>query len=344
MRFESERCSCSFEFDYKDCAHCFEKNGLSLTAMSGIESYWSLPQALGKGGFRKIVIRKGFEIWITDCELFQDICCNEKSYPSAVSFGFCLAGNYRGILDRPHMSFEIGSGEHYLFFAGELQGSGQLFEGVKQFYVSVMIDLDLLFSYFEENGSFLPEVLRDVLSEKGDACILRVERMTPVMHKALRQILYCPYRDVSRKLFLESRCLELIACQLQQFSVLKNALSGDRQGSALHPSEKSAIERVSRMLLDNLDAALHLNDLAAVAGMSHPKLNRCFRQLYGKTVFEFIRHERLNKARELIESHGRTVTETAYMVGYSSISHFSKLYKHHFGISPGAGIQSSRIA
>ena len=69
--------------------------------------------------------------------------------------------------------------------------------------------------------------------------------------------------------------------------------------------------------------------------MSHPKLNRLFRQVYGMTVFQCLRDERLRRAKEMLEGRGLSVTETAFAVGYDSISHFSQTYKKRFGVSPG---------
>ena len=57
------------------------------------------------------------------------------------------------------------------------------------------------------------------------------------------------------------------------------------------------------------------------------------------TVFEFLRNERLIRAREML-SRGHNVTEVAYAVGYESISHFSQVFKKQFGTPP--SIFSSR--
>nr|WP_274599069.1 AraC family transcriptional regulator [Prosthecochloris ethylica] len=135
-----------------------------------------------------------------------------------------------------------------------------------------------------------------------------------------------------------------MAYQLQQFSGDRLVASCQRDCLILNPSEKIKIERVRRFLLDNLAAPVKLDDLVSIAGMSHPKLNRCFRQLYGRTVFEFLRAERLLKARELIDIQGRTVTEAAYMAGYSSLSHFSKVYRQYFGVSPAPGTRRKKRA
>lgn len=70
--------------------------------------------------------------------------------------------------------------------------------------------------------------------------------------------------------------------------------------------------------------------------MSHPKLNCYFKQMYGMTAFQYLKCERFNRARQMLERQGLTVTETAYDVGYDSLSHFSQAYKKQFGISPGS--------
>ena len=102
----------------------------------------------------------------------------------------------------------------------------------------------------------------------------------------------------------------------------------------LHPLDKFLTERARDYLLDNLEAPPNLAKICQIVGVSHPKLNRCFKQLFGMTVFQYLRQERLNQARRLLELDGRTVSETSFMIGYDSLSHFSQAYKKQFGISP----------
>lgn len=342
LRESGAQC-CIWKISRQDYEGCLEKNGLFLTESEDCERCWSCPEAFGEGGFRKTVIRNGFELWITDCLFQRDIMCYQEDI-SAVHFGFCLAGHYTGDLGKQREPFTLRAGEHYLFFARDQNGCGQMATGVRQLCVSLMINPELFLSYFGDDCSLLPEMLQGIVHQDTDACFFQVERITADMHRALRQIIDCPYTGASRKLYIESRCLELMAYQLRQFSGLK-AVSALATGRGhVHPAEKSRIEKVRSLLLDNLDAPPNLDDLAEAAGMSHPKLNRCFRQMFGTTVFQYLKHERLKQARVMIEDQGRTVTETAYSVGYSSLSHFAKAYKHHFGISPGADFRRKKTA
>ena len=102
----------------------------------------------------------------------------------------------------------------------------------------------------------------------------------------------------------------------------------------IHPTDRRNTEIAKERVIKELENPPSLRELARSVGMSHPKLNRCFRQMYGTTVFQYLRNERLNRAREMLEREGLTVTETAYSVGYDSISHFPQAYKKNFGVSP----------
>jgi transcriptional regulator GlxA family with amidase domain len=44
---------------------------------------------------------------------------------------------------------------------------------------------------------------------------------------------------------------------------------------------------------------------------------------------------RLNKAKALLDDGIMNVTEVAYAVGYSSLSHFAKSFKDYHGAAPG---------
>ena len=334
-----------WEFSRRDSGSCLEKSGLFLSESGAHECSWSCPESIGNGSFTRVRFRDGFELWITDCLLHRDIVCGqggEGSILTTVHFNFCLEGfRTAGWLDG-RKQFILKSGEHYLFFGDDSHCYGMMSKGVQQFIVSIMMAPEILLSYFGDERSGLPGMLGEIVRQCTANDLFRLESMTAEMYQALRQILECPYSGASRRLFLESRCLELVACQLEQLYGSGDLSLDVYAPGSLHPSEKSGIEKVRRLLLDNLGNPPNLDDLAGFVGMSHPKLNRCFRQFYGKTVFQYLRDERLKKAQVLIEDQGRTVTEAAYLVGYSSLSHFSKAYKHHYGISPGAEYRSRK--
>ncbi len=289
---------------------------------------------------RRITIRDGFELWVTDFQFRREACFSFQDYPSLLLFGFYLSGHYEAVVGKPKRSLEFCGEQQYFLYMNEPDGVGQVKAGTQLRSVSIAISPEVFFSYFKDDIGLLPPVLQEVFKEQGDSIFRKIRGITPAMHIALRQIVDCPYNGVARKLFLESRSLELMAYQLKQLSV--SGTTHQKKEHVMHPGDRDRTEFAKNLLLSNLDAPPHLDELAAVTGMSHPKLNRCFRQMFGKTVFQYLKDERLRQARTMIENQGLTVTETAYSVGYSSLSHFAKAYKHHFGVSPGADFRRKK--
>ena len=130
---------------------------------------------------------------------------------------------------------------------------------------------------------------------------------------------------------MESRALELIAYKLDQLSAGgRNAC----RSSALRSDEIDRVHDAGDILTARLENPPGIKELTQTIGLTHVKLQRGFREIYHTTPFGYLRRIRLDKARMLMEDEGLNVTETAYAVGYSSLSHFAKAFKEQFGISP----------
>ncbi|VFQ42618.1 AraC family transcriptional regulator [Desulfoluna butyratoxydans] len=152
----------------------------------------------------------------------------------------------------------------------------------------------------------------------------------PAMTVAASQLLHCPYKGVGKKMFYESRALDLIAMQLDA-----SAPPSFGKGAApFTPKELDRIQKARTHLSRNLENPPTLAELAKTAGMNHTKLNRGFKEVYGTTVFGYLRRYRLNRSRTLIESGEMNLCEIAYATGFSSPSHFAKAFLNHFGIQP----------
>ena len=86
---------------------------------------------------------------------------------------------------------------------------------------------------------------------------------------------------------------------------------------------------------------LNVEELGAEVGMSRVQLSRKVTALTGLSPVELIRMTRLKRAELLLQQGGKTVSEVAYEVGFSSPSYFSKCFRDHFGCSPGTKMRPS---
>jgi len=84
------------------------------------------------------------------------------------------------------------------------------------------------------------------------------------------------------------------------------------------------------------DETFGLPQLCKALHMSRSNLFRKVKALTGKSVSDFIRSLRLEKARELLETTEMNVTEVCYAVGFSSPNYFSRAFQEAFGKPPSA--------
>jgi AraC-like DNA-binding protein len=71
-----------------------------------------------------------------------------------------------------------------------------------------------------------------------------------------------------------------------------------------------------------------------MAGLNEFKLKKGFKETFNQTVFEYLSDVRLETARNDLLNTGKSVTEIACELGYSSLQHFSAAFSKKFGVSP----------
>ncbi|MDR2951117.1 MAG: AraC family transcriptional regulator [Prevotella sp.] len=96
----------------------------------------------------------------------------------------------------------------------------------------------------------------------------------------------------------------------------------------------SRINRVMDYIETNIDQQLDLNTIAQIANFSPFHFHRIFTFLIGETPIDFIQRIRIEKAAMLIwNDQSLSVTEIAYICGFSSVSLFSRTFRKYFGIT-----------
>jgi AraC-like DNA-binding protein len=88
-------------------------------------------------------------------------------------------------------------------------------------------------------------------------------------------------------------------------------------------------------LLDNPAHDLSLKELANKFGMNEHKLKQLFPRVFGTSVFDFHRQERINHAALLLLSTDDTIDEIAGLVGYENHRTFAVAFYQLKGVTPG---------
>ncbi|WP_370662907.1 helix-turn-helix domain-containing protein [Massilia pinisoli] len=76
--------------------------------------------------------------------------------------------------------------------------------------------------------------------------------------------------------------------------------------------------------------------VTARIGADRKKINEILKMELGLTFTGYVNTLRLTEAARLLQDRqGTPIAEIAYSVGYTSISHFNKVFKEEYGCTPG---------
>lgn len=96
------------------------------------------------------------------------------------------------------------------------------------------------------------------------------------------------------------------------------------------------LSRAIKMMEGNLATALPLEVICAQTELSMRQMLRLFQNTLGTSPSHFYMHLRLEKARRLLQRTDLAITEVALTCGFRSHSHFSRVFRDHFGLPPNA--------
>jgi len=84
------------------------------------------------------------------------------------------------------------------------------------------------------------------------------------------------------------------------------------------------------------DPDLSIDQISAALNCTKRYLHMLFSDR-GTTIGDYIRRARLQNCRQELETQaGKTITDIAFSWGFSSSSHFSRVFRNYFGVVPSA--------
>ncbi|GAA4332527.1 AraC family transcriptional regulator [Pigmentiphaga soli] len=173
---------------------------------------------------------------------------------------------------------------------------------------------------------------RNVARFLGEHLATAAWQPSPRVLALVRQMLSASeYAEPMRRLYLESRAID-IACEAIGHLAGETAMPAAQEG--VHLREYRRLDTV-RELIDSGEAdALSVEAIASKIGMSASTLQRYFRAVYGRPVFDYLRDSRMRRARQALERDGVSVAQAAALAGYSNPANFATAMRRYYGLKP----------
>ncbi|HJR32069.1 MAG TPA: AraC family transcriptional regulator [Pseudomonas sp.] len=91
---------------------------------------------------------------------------------------------------------------------------------------------------------------------------------------------------------------------------------------------------VKQLILDNLGEPLEVTELARACALSRSHFSRAFKCSIGASPQDWIRQQRIARAKQLIQNTDMTLTQISLECGFCDQAHFSHIFTRSEGITP----------
>ncbi|AZA83298.1 AraC family transcriptional regulator [Chryseobacterium lactis] len=151
----------------------------------------------------------------------------------------------------------------------------------------------------------------------------------PSLQRIVDEIISEQVDETFKLFFLRVKAEELICNLLMELEKRE-----EKRLYALNSKDVEAMYKVKEKILEHLEIPPIIQNLATEAGMSPTKLKRLFKQIFGSSIFSYYQEFRMKEAAFLLKEKKYAVSEVGYLMGFTNLSHFSKVFKEHFGLNP----------
>jgi len=296
---------------------------LKFAESLGVESTnnrLDIPTAFGNGYCAGYVFNEHVRLLISDYELKEDLVVEQ---PKELASGELLFFKFQNVF--PNAKSKLPQLPSVLIATRRI-ATGEAF-AIHSNIETINIEVDV--SYLDkliptENRS---PVLQSLLHNTVPLFFEQV--IYPALLKVVEEIVNPVEDNIFRLFFLKVKAEELI-CRL----LIEIDKREEKQLYPLNDRDINAIYKIKDQIIANVQTPPVIADLATQAAMSPSKLKRLFRQVFGNSIFNYYQQFRMKEAARLLKSENLSVAAVGYQLGFSNLSHFSKLFESHIGMKP----------
>ena len=99
-------------------------------------------------------------------------------------------------------------------------------------------------------------------------------------------------------------------------------------------SQIDAVKQIHDFILNHIDEHYTLEQLAERVDISPTVMKKCFKCVYGKSVYAYLKKCRLEIAAQLLTDGEMSIGEIAVSIGYDNPAKFASAFKQEYGLSP----------
>lgn len=129
--------------------------------------------------------------------------------------------------------------------------------------------------------------------------------------------------------YFRAKVLELLVC----LSAMEKHGTGEK--AYFYKDQVEKVNAAMRLMTEDLSQNYTIDELAKRFELSPTALKICFKSIYGKPIYTWLKEYRIQKAQEmLMKNPEMNIGDIAFLVGYESAGKFSAAFKQKCGMTP----------
>lgn len=126
--------------------------------------------------------------------------------------------------------------------------------------------------------------------------------------------------------------------ELLLISIIKGDLSDkEKEGSKksnISPHADKIVENIIEILKSHINTGISLDEIANSLFFSKTYIKSVFKKNMHTSIIKYYNELKISEAKKLISLNKYTITEITYMLGFSSVHYFSRLFKQTTDMTP----------
>ncbi|MBG9775395.1 helix-turn-helix transcriptional regulator [Brevibacillus laterosporus] len=291
---------------------------LGHSPVESFEHYGRIPSHLGEGYFSCIQLRDGMELQISDMVLHENVSFDVGIRYPHLELAFTIDGGGYFSVDGQNKDIVTEAGSAQLVYLNDTKFHAEHSKEKRFTHLELRMDAKLWGSLFQN------------VEVRFDQPFFHLQdTIRPKMQVLLQQLRNCSYSGSAKRLYMEGKTLELLALFIYEME-----MGQVKKSTSLKKDDIDRIYLARDILVKMLGQPPSLLALSRLIQLNDYKLKIGFKEVFGMTVFEFVRQQRMEKARILLENNSISVSQASSLVGYHNFSHFASLFRKTYGVNP----------
>ena len=294
-----------------------------------------LDPSIGKGEIRYINLRSGLKTFDFNFTLHKDVEIPFNFIPGqTLQFMFCMEGSFTHKFEDHDDVVRIDQYQTAVSHCDKGLPSRIFIKKDQKFILNVIfVDKAEYFSKFNDDLNLFDQKIQELLKAIGEKHkYFHAGSFSLKIAEQFKLLIGMEHsNEIAETLSQKGRYYLILAKHIEKFCI---EINEDQNTSGLLKTELKKIADISEEVKERPESQHSIRSLCLSSGLSPAKLQEGFKFMFDRTVSDFVRNVRLEKAEDLIRSTDLTISEIVYSVGLTSRSYFCKIFKKKYKNSP----------